>query len=77
MKKQYKIKYENGQIKPLEPVDIKDQMEGLVIFLEEDTPHSSNDIKSLMEMAGSINAEPTYKKLTSEFIDSDSTVYDE
>lgn len=39
-KKQYKIKYENGRINPLEPIDIEEAKEGYVIFLESDSdPH--------------------------------------
>ena len=33
-KKQYKIKYENGAINPLEPIDIEGTKEGYVVFFE-------------------------------------------
>ena len=36
-KKQYKIKYENGTINPLEPINIEGAKEGYVVFLESDS----------------------------------------
>lgn len=34
-KKQYKVKYENGEIKPLEPLDMENNQEGIVIFFHD------------------------------------------
>ncbi len=34
-RKQYKVKIENGNITPLEPFDLEDYKEGIIIFLEE------------------------------------------
>lgn len=37
-KKQYKVKVENGNIIPLESIDINDVKEGVVIFFDKDEP---------------------------------------
>ena len=55
MKKQYKIKYENGAIKPLEPIDLEGIQEGFVIFLDLDDPakaNKSSKADSLLKYAG-------------------------
>lgn len=36
MKKQFKVRIENGKIKPLEPLDINNVKEAIIIFLDED-----------------------------------------
>ena len=74
-KKQYKVKIENGQIKPLEPMDLRNIKEGIIIFFEEEFDNTDTDPKPLLEMVGSITAETDYEKLTPELIDS--VVYDE
>jgi len=47
-KKQYKVKVENGQIVPQEPIDLSKFNEGLVIFLDEElgifTEQKDNDL---------------------------------
>ena len=73
-KRQYKVRIENGEIKFYEPLDLSGVKEGIIIFLEEEKQNPDN-LSSLLAMAGSISVEPTYKELTSEFIDS--IVYDE
>lgn len=35
-KKQYKVKYENGQLTPLEPINFNEVKEGIVIFFDEE-----------------------------------------
>lgn len=35
-KKQYKVKYENGQLTPLEPIIFDEVKEGIVIFFDEE-----------------------------------------
>ena len=74
-KKQYKVKVENGKIIPLEPLDIKDIKEGIVIFFEDELKDPDYDPSSLMDLAGIIDAKPSYERLTPEIIDS--IVYDE
>ena len=34
-KREYKVKFENGLIKPLEPLNIQNEQEGIVIFMDE------------------------------------------
>ena len=77
IKKQYKVKIENGQVIPLEPFDMQGTKEGIIIFFEyEDNlnPPQKN-LESLKEMIGMVSEEPPYKELTAELIDK--TVYDE
>lgn len=31
-KKQYKVRFENGKITPLEPIDLKEVKDGMIIF---------------------------------------------
>lgn len=69
-KKRYKVKIENGKIIPLEPIDIKDIKEGVVIFFDKDIKDFDYDPSSLMDLVGIIDAEPSYKELTPELIDS-------
>ena len=74
--KKYKVKIENGEIKLPGEVDPSNIKEGMIIFFEEEkTGYSSEEIKSLLEMAGTIKEPMPYKELTPELIDS--TVYDE
>lgn len=35
-KKQYKVKFENGKVIPLEPIDLKEVKEGIIIFFDEE-----------------------------------------
>ncbi|OGI07176.1 MAG: hypothetical protein A3F80_05195 [Candidatus Melainabacteria bacterium RIFCSPLOWO2_12_FULL_35_11] len=35
-KKQYKVKYENGKLTPLEPIRFNERKEGIVIFFDEE-----------------------------------------
>ena len=35
-KKQYKVKYENGHLTPLEPINFDEVKEGIVIFFDEE-----------------------------------------
>ena len=35
-KKQYKVKYENGQLTPLEPINFNEVKKGIVIFFDEE-----------------------------------------
>lgn len=74
--KKYKVKIDNGEIKPLEPIDLYNATEGIVIFfLDEEISKPTKDLKPLKEMIGGIDEEPPYKGLTPEFIDK--VVYDE
>ena len=36
-KRQYKVRFENGKIIPLEPIDLNEVKEGMIIFLDEET----------------------------------------
>ncbi|MBI2996185.1 MAG: hypothetical protein HYY52_05700 [Candidatus Melainabacteria bacterium] len=69
-KKQYKVKIENGEIKPLEPLDLSNFKEGIIIFLEEENFEDPEDKALLKELIGCISAEVDYKELTPELIDS-------
>ncbi len=57
-KKEYKVKIENGEIKPLEPIDLANVKEGIIIFFEEDSINKNsgvdkdNKIKSFESIAG-------------------------
>ena len=52
-KKQYKVKYENGQIKPLEPLDMENNQEGIVIFEDQKPELYKKSLgKSLAKHAG-------------------------
>ena len=35
-KKQYKVRFENGKVTPLEPIDFKEIKEGIIIFFDEE-----------------------------------------
>lgn len=35
-KKQYKVRFENGKIIPLEPIDLKEVKDGMIIFFDEE-----------------------------------------
>ena len=35
-KKQYKVRFENGKIIPLEPIDLDEIKEGMIIFFDEE-----------------------------------------
>lgn len=35
-KKQYKVRFENGKITPLEPIDLKEVKDGMIIFFDEE-----------------------------------------
>ena len=53
-KKEYKVRYENGQIKPLELIDLNSPEDGVVVFFEienESLPKKSSG-KSLLKHAG-------------------------
>lgn len=55
-KKQYKVKIENGKIIPLEPIDLKNIKEGMIIFfepLEENTIEEK--IKALDAVSGMLS----------------------
>lgn len=53
MKKEYKIRIENGKIKPLEPIDIEGIREGKIIFfdLKEINPSLESEEKKIWEIA--------------------------
>lgn len=74
-KKEYKVKIANGRILPLEPFDLFNEKEGLIIFFDEEINKSDKDLKLLKELIGGINEEPPYEELTPELIDK--VVYDE
>jgi len=44
-KREYKVKYENGEIKPLEPIDLNSPEEGIVIFMDDVKAHFNTPIK--------------------------------
>ena len=46
-KKQYKVRIENGQIIPLEPIDLESKKEGIIIFFDDDF----STTKSLLKFA--------------------------
>ena len=35
-KKQYKVRFGNGKITPLEPIDLKEVKDGMIIFFDEE-----------------------------------------
>ena len=35
-RKQYKVRFENGKIIPLEPIDLKEVKDGMIIFFDEE-----------------------------------------
>ena len=73
-KKEYKVRFQNGEIKPLEPIDIEGIREGKIIFfdleevsLHETKPKSSKPIwEKIIEIGKSI-PEEELKKLPKDF----------
>lgn len=61
-KKQYKVKIENGQIIPLEPLDIKEIKEGIIIFFDEELGTSVKKESTKKETIGSLS-EDSLKKI--------------
>ena len=61
-KKQYKVKFENGKITPLEPIDLKEIKEGLVIFFDEEIGSFEEEKKLTKETLG-ILSEESLKKI--------------
>ena len=57
-KKQYKVKYENGQLTPLEPINFNEVKEGIVIFFDEEI----GTFKELKESTASLS-EKSLKKV--------------
>ena len=51
-KKQYKVRFENGRITPLEPIDFKEIKEGLIIFFDEEIgaikKENTNETKGIL-----------------------------
>ena len=69
--KRYKVKIENGNIIPLEPIDLNEVKEGFVVLFDtkENLKPKSKDHNPLKDMIGCISYSPSYKELTSEYID--------
>lgn len=59
-KKQYKVRFENGKITPLEPIDFKEIKEGLIIFFDEEVGTTKK--KNIYETTG-ILSEDSLKKI--------------
>ena len=59
-KKRYKVKYENGQLTPLEPINFNEVKEGIVIFFDEEVGTFKD--KALKESAASLS-EKSLKKV--------------
>ena len=59
-KKQYKVKFENGKITPLEPIDLKEVKEGLVIFFDGEIG-SFEEEKLTKETLGTLSEESLKK----------------
>ena len=57
-KKQYKVKFENGKITPLEPIDLKEIKEGLIIFFDDEIDPFEKD----PEIVGALS-EDSLKKI--------------
>ena len=57
-KKQYKVKYENGQLTPLEPINFNQVNEGIIIFFDEEL----GTFKELKESTASLS-EKSLKKV--------------
>ena len=60
-KKQYKVKFENGKITPLEPIDLKEIKEGLVIFFDEEIGSFEEEKKLTKETLGTLSEESLKK----------------
>ena len=60
-KKQYKVKFENGKITPLEPIDLKEVKEGLVIFFDEEIGSFEEEKKLTKETLGTLSEESLKK----------------
>ena len=60
-KKQYKVKFENGKITPLEPIDLKEIKEGLVIFFDEEMGSFEEEKKLTKETLGTLSEESLKK----------------
>ena len=60
-RKEYKVKIENGEIKPLEPLDLSNVKEGIVIFFEplekiaNDNKEIEKKIKALDAVVGMLS----------------------
>lgn len=56
-KKQYKVRIENGQIIPLEPIDIENIKEGIIIFFEpfEEIKKNKTDIEEKIKAIESVS----------------------
>lgn len=50
--KKYRVKFENGMIKPLEPIDIHEVKEGIVIFFDVENKTDDKVYVSLLKHAG-------------------------
>ena len=59
-KKQYKVKYENGKLTPLEPIKFNEMKEGIVIFFDEEIGTFKDE--ELKESAASLS-EKSLKKI--------------
>ena len=59
-KKQYKVKYENGKLTPLEPIKFNEMKEGIVIFFDEEIGTFKD--KPLKESTASLS-EKSLKKI--------------
>ena len=59
-KKQYKVRFENGKITPLEPIDLKEVKDGMIIFFDEEVGTFKE--KSLQESTASLS-EKSLKKV--------------
>ena len=53
--KKYKIRFENGKITPLEPIDLKEVKEGLVIFFDEEIGSFEQEKNMESEILGSLS----------------------
>ena len=57
-KKEYKIKVENGEIKPVEPLDLTNLKEGIIIFFDDedilvkDNENTTSKIKAFESITG-------------------------
>ena len=59
-KKQYKVRFENGRITPLEPIDFKEVKDGMIIFFDEEVGTFQD---KLVKESSALLSESSLKKI--------------